>query len=113
MDSVDENPGTTVHSKLAYELWCRDPEEPRTITLRLRSSRARVREALDQRVELAEEFGLTYTTWPHPSNRWWRQGAETAIVIHGTCGELVQYLDVLAEVVAEENHPEQRNLAMS
>lgn len=102
MDSVDENPGTTVYSKLAYTLWCKDPKDRDTITLRKRGRRAKVREAEDRMEVLAKEFGLLYTVWPHPSNRWWRRRREAAVLIQGHCDELVQYLNVLDEVETEE-----------
>jgi len=105
MDTVETRPepsSGSIYAALAYQLWCKDSNKEQSIVLERRGRRKRVMHRIDCIVDLAIEFELTYTVVHHPRNRWWSRALDVSVVLHGTCGDLVQFLNVLDEVVTEE-----------
>lgn len=106
MDTVETRPepsGGSAYATLAYQLWCKDSNKQQSIVLERRGRRKQVMHRVDCTVDLATEFELVYTVVHHPRNRWWRRKIhDVLVVVHGTCGELVQFLNVLDEVLTEE-----------
>jgi len=101
MEPLQDDVLTGVYTKLAYQLWCKPVNDRYTVPLSFRGRSRLVQDQVDSASVLAEEFDLTYTVLPHPRNRWWkRKHQEVSVYVHGRCGELVQFVNVLDEDIS-------------